>query len=629
MATALALAIAAAPSTALAQDTRVDPIPQGPERVVEALSPFRAPPDSSSVAGLLAQQAEQGLFPADDYDRVLVARLWARAGVLETALATLESIDLDGPHGDLARYEAARLFLTSGDEEGAGPYWHVCRSADPRVRAEIAWDLLAVTTPEDRQAWEELEPGEATCQWLHDFWNERAGRMAVTTAARLVTHFERLRFAADRFRLVRPRFEKSTASYHGRPGGLAMDDRGLIYVRMGAPITEDNFNDEGSGQAEGAYTIAERIEGDSVFGIQGGCWPYWRPDGYRIFCFTSKRFRADGDYVLTDRVPGSPGTQWYQRYYLNSNLARGPRTARSSGFRGLRDGWEVQLDNAQRNANRRTAQLRTRDNIGEALEQIPDVPEVFANVRILVDALRFLNPETGTWQVWVVAGASVADLKENDWGEIAVGGRFAVTGPDGVAVHEFPSVRFAGDLGPEAGLNLKGVVETRPGPLPLSVVVEDLHEPGAGNWYQGTVQIPRVGGLPQLSDIAVAPDEGGTWTRDGRTFLKVSPSHVTNPDGSIHVYFEAYNIPRGNRYSVELRLIEEDAVDRVWRLEASDLAFRLQFASEGSGSINRHHLELDLGETEPGNYLLAVRVQDQETEAYSLPSVTDILVTER
>jgi len=42
-----------------------------------------------------------------------------------------------------------------------------------------------------------------------------------------------------------------------------------------------------------------------------------------------------------------------------------------------------------------------------------------------------------------------------------------------------------------------------------------------------------------------------------------------------------------------------------------------------------HHLRLELGDTKPGEYTLAVRVQDADSKAYSLPAVTDLFVAER
>jgi hypothetical protein len=158
------------------------------------------------------------------------------------------------------------------------------------------------------------------------------------------------------------------------------------------------------------------------------------------------------------------------------------------------------------------------------------------------------------------------------------------------------------------------------------VVVEDRNAPPAGNWFQHTINVPAIRSLPQLSDIAIARAEGGTWTRDGETFLRVTPVHVTNSDNSIHTYFEVYGVRSGEEYDVEYRLAPEDAGERIWRLDPGDLGFRLQFRSKMSGRIGRHHVRLDLSESDPRDYVLAVRIQSARTKAYSLPAVTSIFV---
>lgn len=277
--------------------------------------------------------------------------------------------------------------------------------------------------------------------------------------------------------------------------------------------------------------------------------------------------------------------------------------------------------------------VRTRENIEEALERIPDVPEVLANVRVQIETLRFLNPSRGEWQIWTLASARAGDLTAATDADgktlLQVGGRYALLDTAGVQLNEFARVEVDGSaIDEDAGIGLKGVFAARPGRLPLTVVVDDLNEPKAGNWVNDTVNVPRIGGLPQLSDIAVAQSEGGTWTRDGETFLNVSPAHVTSPDGSIHTYFEVYGVDAGTHYDVEFRMVPSDAAERIWRIDPGDLAFRLQFSAQMSGDIGRHHLRLDLGDTKPGAYVLAVRIQDEKTKAYSRPSVTDVFIPE-
>jgi hypothetical protein len=133
--------------------------------------------------------------------------------------------------------------------------------------------------------------------------------------------------------------------------------------------------------------------------------------------------------------------------------------------------------------------------------------------------------------------------------------------------------------------------------------------------------------LPEISDIAVAADSGGTWTRDGETFLAASPSHVTGPDGEIHLYFEVYGVSAASRYSVEIRVVPEESADRMWEIAAGEAAFRMSFASEmpATGGIGSHHLRVDLSDTPAGAYTLGIRINETATGRQSLPTVTPVL----
>jgi len=648
------LAMLLHPPAATAQER--DSIPgsalTAPGEIADALDPFRGDPDSATVARLLTRERADTGFPSTHEDRVLAARLWRRAGEPDLALAALPGEPPDAVRA-LVELERARVLLEAdrrhlGRESdlvaGARAWWIACGNMDARAHREIGWDLLAVSTPDEREEWRALEAGPVACEWLRSFWAERAQRMAISSNERLGMHYRRLAIARDLYWIPRERFLVGAADWHGRPGGLAMDDRGLIFVRMGHPLTAEGFSETGAGQpgVAAAADLSSDI-GIPDEGIIGGpkdefdrtvgaersfCWPYWRPDGYRIFCFRQHAQRADNDYRLIDNVFGSEGTGFFQQYVLNSNLGRSVGTIRRGG---LRDDWEQALDGAQRRASARQRQVRTRENIDEALQAIPDVPDVFPGTTLRVETLRFLNPASSTWIVWTLASVRAGDLARAPGpagpNTLAAGGRFSVLGPDGVQVHDFDPLAVAAEtVGEDDGIPLSGMFRAGPGELPLTVVVHDAHTPNSGNWYQGVINVPAVGGLPQLSDIAVAQTEGGTWTRDGRTFLRLTPAHVTNEDGGIHTYFEVYGVGSGRQYDVEFRLAPVDVAERIWRLAPDDLAFRLRFTAEMPADVGRHHLQLDLSDTKRGAYVLAVRIQDEETKAYSLPSVTDVFV---
>ncbi|MGD8497217.1 MAG: hypothetical protein PVF05_13675, partial [Gemmatimonadales bacterium] len=182
-------------------------------------------------------------------------------------------------------------------------------------------------------------------------------------------------------------------------------------------------------------------------------------------------------------------------------------------------------------------------------------------------------------------------------------------------------------LGKHAGIPVRTFTVARPGPLPITLAVSDAARQGVGAWMQDTVVVPRALPMPTISDIAVAQEEGGEWTRDGETFLRVSPDHVTSPAGDIQVYFEVYGVRRTASYDVEIRLTQQESPAAAFALDAADVPFRLGFAARMPyDQIGRHALRLDLSDTPPGSYTLIVRVRDEDTGTRSLPSVTPIVV---
>lgn len=628
-----------------------------PPAVASLLDPFRADPTADEVAETLEAQARTTGFPRTMEDQVLVARLWRRAGQTESALGTLERIPM-AETGSLALLERARTLLEADAHRDGGTraYWAACEPLDPGALADLRADLLPVSTPAEREAWAAGSANFADCAWLQDFWNERAQGMAISADERVALHYRRLAHARDWYWIPRPRDTESWADKRGRPDGLAIDDRGLMFVRMGPPETDEGFIGFDSQGVSVEFQVAE-IPSEATSFVTGipddaldeqRCWPYPRPTGYRIFCFSqasvSGQARADGDYKLQQSIVAEPGTHFYHKYVLNSNLPeawlRDRLRARLAGLSSggpefgrfrLRDGWEVDLDRAERRAYGHRAELTTRDNISAALEAVPDVPAVLPTTRIRVETLRFLNPSEGSWEIWTLASVRAGDLTPapgvDGVPSLVAGGRFSVRKPEGVEVHEIiPRELPEASVSDDAGIPLTGVFSADPGPLPLTVVVEDGNRAAAGNFLQSTINVPKIGGLPQVSDIAVASTTGGSWTRDGETRLAITPAHITNPDGSIHTYFEVYGVRPGTTYQVELRLAPVEDTERIFRLDREDLAFRLEFAAEMTGDIGRHHLRLDLGEAAPGEYTLAMRIQDENTKAYSLPAITDVFV---
>ena len=600
-----------------------------PPEIAKLLDAYKGNPDSARVARVLAEEAEATGFPGIPFDHLLVARAWRRADASDQAIQALEQIPPDVQQG-MPLLERARVLLEHDLNRPAGTraYWRACEVMDALTRREIEMDLLAISIPAEREVWQQRIAADwEDCGWLREFWAERAQRMALTLDDRVALHYRRLAHAREWFWIPRPRFQTGPADRQGRPAGLPMDDRGLIYLRMGLPETDEGFLGD-AGTPFASFDHDESLP-------KSNCWPYPRSDGYRIFCFSLDRVRADGDYKLVEGVGGVPGTHFFQKYVKNSNLPKSAIFHRIwSRGGGLKEPWERALDAVESRAYGLQIAVATRDNIADALQLIPDVPDILPQLRARIETLRFLNPAARRWQVWLLTSVRAGDLapssKDEETATLDVSGHFSARAGNAVTVRPLPSRSLATkSVKDDTGIPLRAVFSADPGPLPVTVVIEDMNAPGDGAWLQDTVNVPAIGGLPQVSDLAVAQSEGGTWTRDGETFLRVSPAHNTNEDGSVHTYFEVYGVRSGTEYDVELRLVRADDAADIWRLGADDLAFRLQFRSEMSGDIGRHHLRLVLGDTKPGEYMLAVRIQTADSKAYSLPAITDLFVAKR
>lgn len=611
-----------------------------PQYVEDALSPFRGPPDSAAVAALLDRwRADGGLGKARD--RILAARLWRRAGQTRPALDLLGSLPETGPLAGLARLERARVGLELGDEthawRAAADWRATCRDlgsspADEarELRVELWADLGLLATPEEHEAWASVDDAGA-CSWLEDLIEERAFRMAITPDERLGLHYERLETARRRFYLGRPRFYVGMTHWHGRRGDEWMDDRGLVFMRMGRP-------DESTGCGSLYGFDDDPLDGD----LLATCWVYHRPEGYKLYYFSTRdkvtmRVSASGDFYLQESLGprAHPGDPYFQRYVRHADVPRSLVRHLSFSRRLLvqGDNFDAGLDRAEDQAYRQQMRIATRRFADEALIEVPDVPRVTA-ASMLWEALRFLNPADGRWQVWIVASIPAGQLhpsRGRDVWAYEARGRLATRHPEGVRIDSTVNRAVVdAELPPETGLPLRMFVVADPGPLPITLTASDGARPGVGAWAQDTVNVPRVLPMPTVSDVAVAQAEGGNWTRDGETFLRVSPDHVTNEDGEIHVYFEVYGVRRTGDYEVEVRLTKHRLASEVFELDPSEVPFRLGFTGTMPyGRIGRHALRLDLSGTPPGEYDLSVRIRDIDTGTRSLPSVTPIIVAER
>ena len=505
-----------------------------------------------------------------------------------------------------------------------------CEASDSLALEALWVDLRGLATAAELEDWE-TRPTESRCSMLGDMLAERAVRAGLTLEERLAIHYRRLEKARADWGLRSRRVQAGAADSLGRHPDIMFDDRGLIYLRMGEPD-------------EVAYTIAGPGMGNPVEG-----WRYDRPEGRRIYFFAPISLMGVGvaDFRLLDApwraVGGANAANQLEILDLATPDAAiygtSPLMELLLAFQGL-DPFYATL--AYRSVRGGTSLLqdledqrrRTMGDLRFAVDSVPDAPELDPALRFAWERLRFFNPSSGTTAVWLVVAARGADLI----GQTDADGTSLYRLDLEVAVRTGSSVvrdsirsihRLRSRLGHEDALISRIAVSIGPGEHPFTLITVDGNSDGrrVGNWARGVAVGFAPTDLPEVSDIAVASDSGGAWTRDGLTHLAVSPAHLTGSDGRAHVYFEVYGIDAGAPYTVEVRVVPEEISARMWDLKPRQAAFHLSFDSEMpvSGGIGSHHLRLDLSDTPQGAYMLAVRIREGSTGRRSLPTTTPVI----
>ena len=539
----------------------------------------------------------------------------------ELTVAAAVAASVPGP------IEIRELFAQERPDDAAAAFRSACASGDS-LKLEGLWvDLRGLATRAEIAEWES-RPVSARCAFLAQLVAERALRAGVTTEVRLAQHYRRLARAREDWSLASPRVQDGAAELYGRHPELEYDDRGLVYVRLGEPD-------------EIGYTIAG-LEGAMGNRVEG--WRYDYPEGPRVFFFSPVTRLGVGvrDFRLLDalwramgssnaaepiefftRIPTAPLRDLYLAFQgldpVYASLAYRTRTLTETGL-------QSEL------SDERQATLA---DVAFVVDSIPDAPDIDPSIRFAWERLRFLNPRSGETVAWILAAARAVDL------EFAAG----PAADPGYRIELSTTVQLGTtvvlesaevELASEAPLADDGAVIARlpltlgPGTHPFTLMVRDLNvtEPAErGNWTRGSVIALAQLDLPEISDLAVAADSGGAWTRDGVTFLAITPSHVTTPGGELHLYFEVYGMRDGTPYEVEIRAVAERDANLIWAITPTELAYRASFESAMSGTsgISPHHIRLDLSDTPAGAYVLGVRVTDRDSDRQSLPVTTPIV----
>ena len=591
------------------------------ERLSDRLDP-RAGTDGDDVRDLLrAWESETG-GPTGGWEWLAVTRLWLLAGDAGAARAALERVGEDVPDG-LRLLDRARIGFLAGDEEAAPLWWRACAVADEAAALEAWLDLEPLATPEEAAAWDahrRLPAGPRDdCTWFRRFLNRRALASATPVDARLAEHYARLRFVRERYRR-RGKESGTVARREGLPVRPAFDDRGLLHLRLGPPDRTASYG-QGACYEPNVTWAYDDPEGRRLFHLSplGGTDDWWLLDNLaRVFrCpvdpATGRVIETRDPFVAQPPPIGLiPG--WLLSDLYLSRAGLDPEYARmASRFEGTRALEELQRERTM-----------TSEDLEDLVKGVPERPAVDLALGLRHEWLQFRSPRPGESEVWINAEVRIADLRVPEAPRLAADLVLLDATGERLVVVSGPAAVTPGAGGDGQAVALRAPATLGPGTWRATLVVREAGGGSnpRGTWVRDSVVVRDLGGtLPQLSDIAVAPDSGGAWEPRPGVRLRPSPSHRSGP-GWAWIYLEAYNLTPGGGFEAAARMEPED-------VSGGGAPFRQTWtgtASRGGRVVTPLLLRLDLGATPPGRYRLSVTVDDLASGVRTLAARTSIEV---
>lgn len=505
--------------------------------------------------------------------------------------------------------EGGRIYMTGIErltENTAGTYFDGVRSiASEREKAE--WETASLAGKQD---------------WLRRFWNVRAASGGVTVAERMAEHYKRVAVANAKYRRTSVRGAAPGGSLVAAKYGsdmLPFDDRGVIYVRHGAPD-------------EIVHTTHVDLRPNET-------WVYKRNGRNVLYHFVILR---DGpDYRLVDDLlvaldPSTRGVpteaaakllrdrqEFEPRYAAIAAKYDGyDRAAR--GFAGV--GSATSADEAARSINTAATVIASdmRQEAFVALETDSDIPDFKSDLPFYYDLYAFRG-RAGMTDVTVAAAIPGTSLFSQPRGtqfiySIQASLIFIDTVSDEItrkdSVFTYLSSRL---LGENEHLRMTMDMSLRHAKAGIHrIVLRDRVNPGAGQLYGGPSDLKNYTGEGlMLSDIILAESEDGAWQR-GDARLGLVPPRQFEEKKPLKLFYEIYNLPPDASYRTEILMAPVEGATGFGRLKklfggndgTVQLAFEGIAPSATLGTIQE--LKQVGSEMKPGKYKIVVRVINQD-----------------
>ena len=525
------------------------------------------------------------------------AELLRRNGQLYSAEASLAGL-LEGDPGIRRQpilLSLARLYYERGDPERAQALViEAIESIERTLDAAFVFeDFKYVVDGNELNEYRSLNTVQELIAFFRAFWARRNPLPANRIDLRLAEHYRRLVYAEKNYAFDGYRFWFDNPDKAGElpfPASYPLDgefnDKGHLYIRLGEPT------DRIATVTGGMSLCASGMRFDATAFAENACWmpnESWRYAGLDVdFHFVIDQDAVGNNWRLTpviaNRAMLEDRMEWGGTYV---QMARAFLDDPSTRDLDLLEGRHAMADESRQSVER--GLTMDRHTWGEDVEPL-EFPYLSASFRgeagetLLM--LYYALPLSGSVEV----GAAVHDMA---WARIR---------------QETKLVEVPAGLLAVQGIRFR----VPPDSYHVAIHLRPQGSPMLGG-YRFTVRAPDFGrGELSASDLLLA-------------FRIPSPSEVhVNPSGRfaldqlVHVYFEIYDLTFGvsdlTDYSVEFTLTPLKKKSLLRRLLGGSSETRaLMTRHQGTTASPVESAEIDVRDVNPGEYMLTVKVTDENS----------------
>ena len=530
---------------------------------------------------------------------VLLARgrVEREVGDADSALAAFRQYAAFGDDRPLGLLEIARTRLMLGDFAGQLAYYEGSRADDSAAVAGYRQDL-ALIAPDSVLRKFDGARGSGREALLRQFWTSRDERSLRTPGARLAEHYRRYFYARRNFFLASTKRHYDIVERY-RSGSKEFDDRGVIYIRHGAPTARAFYNAPGVEPNES--------------------WRYSRPEGDLLFHFIAREDVQD--YKLVESLfdvlgfsnavlLGARGSQVGSEAdeLLTSRQKLSPLYSRLQGV-GEASGERYRAE--ERRMGRESIRVGTTTD-SYTLHFARDLD---AEVHVLAVGHDAQGPLVQI--TYGIRGESLQPVRIARGYLYAVRLRFAAVDSTGTVVASLDTVRqFVSPSAVPPREHLLGRVDVNvpAGDLSYRVAVEQ----GADAGLVAPLDTLRVAAVkaetPRLSDLALGSGVAHlAWTSDvtGDSVL-FNPLGLYAHTDTLQVYYEVFGIAPGAGYTTQIEVRKGKGGGGVLRkvFGGGGTSIKLRFQDRAGPAGAGLHRDVSLEKLGPGTYTLRVTVTD-------------------